>query len=193
MIPQSFNSQQRRGHRGEPTQGLSSPTLTLGGPIMRDRIWFFGSYRRVQEIRRSTTRRCRCENRGNLWFVKVTTQLQHNQRLQVSVQYDRVVAGERRHSRRRSAPGTRRSARRPRGLSSATMQIANPVGVWHADQGRTAGELQLQLGDELERGCSSSSAASCSTSRTTTCRAAATGSMPTKIIQSNPPATSSAA
>ena len=30
-------------------------------------------------------------NRGNLWFMKVTTQVNNNQRLQVSVQYDKVT------------------------------------------------------------------------------------------------------
>jgi hypothetical protein len=90
VIPQSFNGSNVEGipaNRREDYQ----PDLTLGGPIQRDRIWFFSAYRRVQTDQTFNNAVVPVERRGNLWFGKVTTQLQNNHRLQVSFQYDRTV------------------------------------------------------------------------------------------------------
>jgi hypothetical protein len=90
MIPQSFNTSNVTGVAANQRKDYQ-PDMTLGGPILRDRIWFFGSYRRVQRDQTFNNAPVPVNNRGNLWFGKVTTQLNNNQRLQVSVQYDRVI------------------------------------------------------------------------------------------------------
>ena len=90
MIPQSFNTSNVTGVAANQRKDYQ-PDTTLGGPIVRDRIWFFGSYRRVQRDQTFNNAPVPVFNRGNLWFLKATTQLNNNQRLQVSVQYDRVT------------------------------------------------------------------------------------------------------
>jgi hypothetical protein len=90
MIPQSFNTSNVSGIAANQRKDLQ-PDTTLGGPIMRNKVWFFGSYRRVQRDQTFNNAPVPVQNRGNLWFLKVTTQLNNNQRLQVSVQYDRVI------------------------------------------------------------------------------------------------------
>ena len=69
------------------------------------------------------------ERRGNLWFVKATTQLQNNHRLQVSLQYDRTVQANA-IFRGTVAPnrnlGLLTSSHDHRHLSSATPQIVAP-------------------------------------------------------------------
>jgi hypothetical protein len=90
MIPQSFNTSNVTGVAANQRKDYQ-PDTTLGGPIMRDKIWFFGSYRRVQRDQTFNNAPVPVLNRGNLWFVKVTSQLTNNQRLQVSMQYDKVT------------------------------------------------------------------------------------------------------
>src|SRR5437867_8864481 len=46
-IPNSFNTTNVTGIAANQRKDLQ-PDLTLGGPIVRNKIWFFGSYRRVQ-------------------------------------------------------------------------------------------------------------------------------------------------
>ncbi|HJZ74638.1 MAG TPA: TonB-dependent receptor, partial [Vicinamibacterales bacterium] len=90
IIPQSFNGSNVDGipaNRREDYQ----PDLTLGGPIKRDRVWFFTAYRRVQTDQTFNNAVVPVQRRGNLWFAKVTTQLRNDHRLQVSYQYDRTV------------------------------------------------------------------------------------------------------
>ena len=90
VIPQSFNGSNVEGipaNRREDYQ----PDLTLGGPIRRDRIWFFTAYRRVQTDQTFNNAVVPVQRRGNLWFAKLTTQLRNDHRLQVSFQYDRTV------------------------------------------------------------------------------------------------------
>jgi carboxypeptidase family protein len=90
VIPQSFNGSNVEGipaNRREDYQ----PDLTLGGPIRRDRVWFFSAYRRVQTNQTFNNAPVPVQRRGNLWFFKATTQLQNSHRLQVSFQYDRTV------------------------------------------------------------------------------------------------------
>ena len=90
VIPQRFNGSNVEGipaNRREDYQ----PDLTLGGPIARDRIWFFSAYRRVQTNQTFNNAAVPVERRGNLWFGKVTAQLHNDHRLQLSLQYDRAV------------------------------------------------------------------------------------------------------
>ena len=41
--------------------------MTLGGPILRDRVWFFGSYRRVQQDQTFNNAPVPLQRRGNLF------------------------------------------------------------------------------------------------------------------------------
>jgi Carboxypeptidase regulatory-like domain/TonB dependent receptor len=123
VIPQSFNTSNVSGIAANQRKDFQ-PDTTLGGPILRNRVWFFGSYRRVQRDQTFNNAPVPVQNRGNLWFMKVTTQLNNNQRLQVSVQYDKVIQ-ENAVIRGSVAPG-RSIGSTTTGLSSATMQIANP-------------------------------------------------------------------
>src|SRR5207244_7132838 len=67
------------------------PDLTLGGPIVHDRVWFFSAYRRVQTDQTFNNAVVPVQRRGNLWFGKVTAQVRNNHRLQLSMQYDRTI------------------------------------------------------------------------------------------------------
>jgi hypothetical protein len=127
VIPQKFNGSNVKGipaNRREDYQ----PDLTLGGPIVRNRIWFFAAYRRVQTNQTFNNAPVPVERRGNLWFVKATTQLQNNHRLQVSMQYDRTIAA---NGIFRGTVGPNRSlglltSSTSTGLGSATPQITAP-------------------------------------------------------------------
>src|SRR5436190_6147812 len=90
MIPQSFNTSNVAGIAANQRKDYQ-PDTTLGGPILRNRVWFFGSYRRVQRDQTFNNAPVPVYNRGNLWFMKITAQVNNNQRLQVSVQYDKVI------------------------------------------------------------------------------------------------------
>ena len=123
MIPQSFNTSNVTGIAANQRKDYQ-PDTTLGGPIVRNRVWFFGSYRRVQRDQTFNNAPVPVASRGNLWFMKITTQVNNNQRLQVSVQYDKVIQ-ENAVIRGSVAPG-RTIGSTTTGLSSATMQIADP-------------------------------------------------------------------
>jgi len=123
MIPQSFNTSNVTGIVANQRKDYQ-PDTTLGGPIVRNRVWFFGSYRRVQRDQTFNNATVPVSSRGNLWFLKITTQVNNNQRLQVSVQYDKVTQ-ENAVIRGSVAPG-RTIGSTTTGLSSATMQIADP-------------------------------------------------------------------
>jgi hypothetical protein len=122
-IPQAFNSSNVPGVAANQRTDYQ-PDMTLGGPIMRDKIWFFTSYRRVQRDQTFNNAPVPVQNRGNLWFLKGTAQLTNNQRLSVTFQSDKttqtnaVVRGS-------VAPGNSIGSTST-GLSSATMQITNP-------------------------------------------------------------------
>ena len=90
VIPQSFNGSNVQGIPANRRKDYQ-PDLTLGGPIVRDRIWFFSAYRRVQTDQTFNNTVVPVQRRGNLWFGKVTTQVRTNHRLQVSLQYDRTI------------------------------------------------------------------------------------------------------
>src|SRR5437867_2223301 len=89
-IPQRFNGANVTGVA--PNQRTNTqPDFTLGGPIRRDKIWYFTAYRRLQEDVTQNNAPVPAQNRGNLWFAKATTQLHSNHRLQVTFQSDRTV------------------------------------------------------------------------------------------------------
>src|SRR5438874_7696445 len=90
VIPQNFNGSNVQGIPANKRKDYQ-PDLTLGGPIQRDRIWFFSAYRRVQTDQTFNNAAVPVERRGNLWFLKGTAQLSDGHRLQVSFQYDRTV------------------------------------------------------------------------------------------------------
>ena len=87
--------------------------MTLGGPIVRNKVWFFGSYRRVQRDQTFNNAPVPVDNRGNLWFIKGTTQLDE----QPAAAGERPVrqgdAGERRHPRLGRAGADDRFDHRP--------------------------------------------------------------------------------
>jgi hypothetical protein len=89
-IPQAFNASNLSGVAANQRRDYQ-PDTTLGGPIVRDKIWFFGSYRRVQRDQTFNNAPVPVNSRGNLWFVKGTSQLSNNQRLSVTFQYDRTT------------------------------------------------------------------------------------------------------
>ena len=89
-IPQRFNGTNVQGIPANQRQDYQ-PDLTLGGPIERDRIWFFSAYRRVQTDQTFNNAEAPVQRRGNLWFLKGTMQLASDHRLQVSLQFDRTT------------------------------------------------------------------------------------------------------
>jgi len=128
IIPQAFNGSNVEGipaNRREDYQ----PDLTLGGPIKRNKVWFFAAYRRVQTDQTFNNAAIPVAKRGNLWFAKVTTQVHNDHRLQVSLQYDRTVQANALF-RGTVAPnrnlGLLTSGTTVGTLSSATPQIVNP-------------------------------------------------------------------
>ncbi|MEO5894332.1 MAG: TonB-dependent receptor [Vicinamibacterales bacterium] len=121
VIPDAFNSSNVTGVSANQRKDLQ-PDLTLGGPIMRDRAWFFGAYRRVQEDQTLNNAPVARERRGNQIYGKVTTQLHRDHRLTASMQYDKTRA---RHALIRSSAIGATSA--SGGLSSATAQQVSPT------------------------------------------------------------------
>jgi hypothetical protein len=92
VIPQSFNSSNVAGV--PPNQRKSvQPDFTLGGPIARDRLWFFGAYRRVQEDQTMNNAQVPLQRRGNQIYIKGTAELSASQRMSASFQWDRTNAG----------------------------------------------------------------------------------------------------
>ena len=94
VIPDSFNSSNVAGVAPNQRKDVQ-PDLTLGGPIMRDRVWFFGAYRRVQEDQTLNNAPVPRERRGNQIYVKVTSRAQR-----------RTIGSRRRSSTTRPAPAT---------------------------------------------------------------------------------------
>lgn len=124
VIPQRFNDSNVSGVAPNQRKEIQ-PDMTLGGPILRDRIWFFGSLRRVQADQTFNNAPVPRETRGNLYFVKFTTQFSGNHRLSATVQYDRtrqknaVIRGA-------ENPGQRGVSNTSAGLSGATMSQTAP-------------------------------------------------------------------
>src|SRR5438093_11543310 len=83
VIPQSFNTANVQGIPANRRKDIQ-PDTTLGGPILRNRAWFFGSFRRVQQDKTLNNAPVPVEMRGNLWFVKGTMQPRKDHALSVS-------------------------------------------------------------------------------------------------------------
>src|SRR5262245_5480395 len=90
VIPDSFNGSNVEGIPANQRVDYQ-PDLTFGGPVQRDRVWFFSAYRRVQTDQTYNNAPVPVQRRGNLWFLKLTTQLRTDHRLQASFQYDRTI------------------------------------------------------------------------------------------------------
>jgi hypothetical protein len=120
VIPQSLNSSNVAGV--PPNQRKSvQPDFTLGGPIARNRVWFFGAYRRVQEDQTVNNAQVPLQRRGNQIYVKGTAELGRGQRLSASFQWDRTDAVNAvLRTTGTGAPST------TAGLSSATPALAAP-------------------------------------------------------------------
>ena len=145
MIPQRFNDSNVEGIAPNNRRDIQ-PDTTLGGPILRDRIWFFGSYRRIQQDQTVNNAPVPRERRGNLYFVKVTGQLRPNHRLAGTYQYDRTTRGERGHSwHSRAGTKLRQPDHRSQQRDDADHES---VGIRHAHHRWSFGRRQLQLGDE---------------------------------------------
>ena len=123
IIPESLNTSNVENIPANQRSDVQ-PDFTLGGPIARNHAWFFGSYRRVQQDKTVNNAPVPVQGRGNLWFLKGTTQLRTEQRLSVSFQYDKVTQ-QNAVIRGLVAPG-RTLGSTTTGLSDATMQITNP-------------------------------------------------------------------
>ena len=91
VIPEAFNSSNVTGIPANQRKDIQ-PDLTLGGPVMKDKSWFFGAYRRVQDDQTLNNAPVPRQRRGNQIYVKVTTQLNNAQRFSASVQYDQTRA-----------------------------------------------------------------------------------------------------
>src|SRR5947207_511486 len=65
-IAQAFNDSNVQGIPANQREDYQ-PDLTLGGPIARNRIWFFSAYRRVQTDQTFNNALVPVERRGNLW------------------------------------------------------------------------------------------------------------------------------
>jgi hypothetical protein len=122
-IPKRFNDSNVSGIAPNNRRDVQ-PDSTLGGPIWRDRVWFFGSYRRIQQDQTVNNAPVPRERRGNLYFIKITGQMNPNHRLSSTFQYDRTEA-KNAVIRGTVEPG-RNFANLSSGISSATMQIAAP-------------------------------------------------------------------
>ena len=120
LIPQGFNDSNVLGIPPNQRKDLQ-PDFTLGGPVQRDRIWFFGAYRRVQEDQTLANAPVPRERRGNYIYSKGTAQFTNDHRVQVSFQWDRTTA--RNAVIRSSATGSTSASS---GLSGATPQLAGP-------------------------------------------------------------------
>src|SRR5437773_872411 len=90
VIPQSFKGTNMQGVPANRRQAFQ-PDMTLGEPIVRNKLWFFGAYRRVQTDQTFGNAPVPVFRRGNLWFVKGTAQLHNDHPLSVIFQYDRTT------------------------------------------------------------------------------------------------------
>jgi len=90
VIPQSLNDTNVQGIPANRRRDFQ-PDTTLGGPIRRNKAWFFGAYRRVQQDQTFNNAPVPVQRRGNLWFLKATTELRTDHRLSISFQYDKTT------------------------------------------------------------------------------------------------------
>ena len=120
VIPQAFNSSNVAGVPANQRKSVQ-PDFTLGGPIAKNRVWFFGAYRRVQEDQTVNNAQVALQRRGNQIYVKGTAELGAGQRMSASFQWDRTDAVNAvLRTTGTGAPST------TAGLSSATPALATP-------------------------------------------------------------------
>jgi hypothetical protein len=71
-----------------------NPAVSIGGPIVRNRLWYFGTwkmdYENYQYPNTVVTPDLTRERRGNLIYTKVTAQMTANNTVSASFGYDRV-------------------------------------------------------------------------------------------------------
>jgi len=120
VFPQSFNDSNIAGVPPNKRKSVQ-PDFTLGGPIARNRVWFFGAYRRVQEDQTVNNAQVPLQRRGNQIYLKGTAQLNTNHRLAGSFQWDRTYGNN--AVLRTSGTGAPSTTA---GLSSATPALATP-------------------------------------------------------------------
>jgi hypothetical protein len=120
VVPQKFNSSNVSGVPPNQRKDFQ-PDLTLGGPLEKDRVWFFGSYRRVAEDQTLNNAPVPRKRRGNLVYIKGTGQLSQGHRLMATFQWDRIIA----HNGVMRSTGTGAPSATS-GLSSATPQLVAP-------------------------------------------------------------------
>jgi hypothetical protein len=91
--PNSFNWTNIPGGTPSKTTYLN-PGITLGGPIVRDRLWFLASYKYNSEDYRYPLTLAAPKivrtTRQNLVYFKLSSQLSDNQRLSLAFQYDQA-------------------------------------------------------------------------------------------------------
>jgi carboxypeptidase family protein len=120
VIPQSFNSTNVPGGAANTRKSIQ-PDFTLGGPIARNRVWFFGAYRRLQEDQTLNNAQVPLQRRGNQIYVKATAELSGTQRVSASFQWDRTNSTNAvLRTTGTGAPST------TAGLSNATPALAAP-------------------------------------------------------------------
>ena len=120
VIPESFNSTNVPGGATNTRKSIQ-PDFTLGGPIAKNRVWFFGAYRRLQEDQVVNNAQVPLQRRGNQIYVKGTAELGGRQRLTASFQWDRTdSANAVLRTTGTGAPST------TAGLSNATPALAAP-------------------------------------------------------------------
>jgi carboxypeptidase family protein len=120
VIPQSFNSSNVAGVPPNKRKSIQ-PDFTIGGPVEKDRVWFFGAYRRLHEDQTLNNAQVPLQRRGNQIYVKGTADLGGNHRISASFQWDRTDSQN--AVLRNSGTGAPSTTA---GLSSATPALAAP-------------------------------------------------------------------
>jgi hypothetical protein len=154
VIAQRFNGTNVQGIPANQRQDYQ-PDLTLGGPIKRDRVWFFSAYRRVQTDQTFNNATVPVQRRES-----VVPERHHAIGRQSAPAGQPPVRphdpGQRdlpRHSRAESQSwfAHQLDARRTEQRDAANRRA---IRAWHADQRRTAGQHELQLGRQCDEGVS---------------------------------------
>lgn len=93
LQPTSFNWANVKG-ASSANATYFNPAVSIGGPIVRNRLWYFGTwkmdYENYQYPNTVVTPDLTRERRGNLIYTKVTAQMTANNTVSASFGYDRV-------------------------------------------------------------------------------------------------------
>lgn len=91
--PESFNWANVQGASSQKASYVN-PALSVGGPIMRDRVWFFGSWKYDQaDLMYANTvavKELVRQERGNPLYTKVTSQVTPRNNISVTFGWDRI-------------------------------------------------------------------------------------------------------